>query len=139
MSESLQELEKVGVESIKLFKDFSEKGIEFVEQQAPQVCEQLVNRALWQSGFVCFVCFLFFVFALCIGLKFNRDFNQIINKPKENRSVDDQVWSALCYCALYAMCIISLLIGTNNLYVFISVYFAPKAFLFDYFTHLITQ
>lgn len=132
MSEELQEL---GLESIKLLKDFSEKGLEFVEEQAPQVCEQLVNRVLYQSGYCFIVAVIICIFSITFASKWKKEFNAIV--AREERTFDDATPSAIMFVCLYAISLVSFLIGSSMFYNFISVYVAPKAFLFDYFSNLI--
>lgn len=45
---SLEKTDQAVSESIQLLNDFARRGIDFIQQQSPELCEQIVLRAEFQ-------------------------------------------------------------------------------------------
>ena len=115
--------------SIQLFNDFAEKGIEFVQQQSPDLCQEIITRACFQEMF----------FAVCwfvIPLIIYRFLNTAVKRYEYNDDYDKDICLMLRVFSKISL-IPMLVLAPIGIYSFISICIAPKLYLVEYFTRLI--
>lgn len=129
MSKTLEKADELGAQSLQLIKDFTEKGIDFVQQQAPLLCDELVKRELARCAMVSACCLIAVVVLLKASLVLRE-------KYKGMRVCGDRDLFFMVSVILATSSTIPLVILFDKITDLLSVWVAPRAFLFDYFTRL---
>lgn len=128
MSKTVEKLDTVGEQSLQWLEDFTKKGVEFVQEQAPDLCREIINLGLWQQGFLalmwlCIGCITIYIASKLIRV-WSKDFGQYNGAPE-------------AVSGLVGILSVTPLIGTIiSLYNFVSIYAAPKIYLINYFATL---
>jgi hypothetical protein len=123
---TLEQLDKLGASSISLLNDFATKGIDFVVEQAPEICSQIINREIYQNIYIMIFwtliscAFAFLAYLIC----------------KEIKNKDDSLYGPLIFFSVASIAIFSIANGICG-YKLITVLFSPKVYLIEYFTRLI--
>ena len=131
-SKILTELEDVGIDTIKILRDFIEKGIDFVQEQSPELCEQIISRELFQYYFSCII---FLILSISFGIVSYMCYKCI---DKEDFGKEDNIPSVIFSVVFFLATLASFLGGCGSrLYYIGSIYVAPKVFLVEYFTKFI--
>lgn len=142
---SLEKTDQAISQSIQLFNDFAEKGIEFVQQQSPELCEQIVLRAEFQyitlfTIFLTISSILFFLakkwqnYEKSIAEKNARQWKEYYFNDNDNDTFSTYSFTNFVKIVALGPAFIGCSIC---LYFFMSVYIAPKVYLVEYFTNLI--
>ncbi len=131
-NEVLKKLDEVSVETLNWVQQFAEQGIEFIETQAPLLCQEIIvyNRILYSIGVS--IPFIVGCIWLIIYFKVTKPLYKIEkwNNLQENTAVASNIIPIFGF-------IISLVFFSLNLKSFIKVWFAPRVFLLEYFSNLI--
>lgn len=139
----LEKTDQAVSQSIQLFNDFAKQGIEFVQQQSPDLCNQIVLRAEVQYGCLFFIFLVISSILFLLACKWKRYEERIAEKGRKERDnyVEEKFDEPSVYFFTRFMQIVSFIPffigGSINFYDFISVYIAPKVYLVEYFTSLI--
>lgn len=143
---SLEKTDQVVSQSIQLFNDFAKQGIEFVQQQSPDLCNQIVLRAEVQYLTLFGIFLIISTVLFCLSCKWKRYEERIAEKSiKDMKQYLEEGCGSEPPPSVYFFTrfvqIVSFIPffvgGTINFYNFISVYIAPKVYLVEYFTALI--
>lgn len=130
MSKTVEKLDTMGEQSLQWLEDFTKQGIDFVQQQAPDLCREIVNLGLWQWGFLAVMWLCIFGILFFLARKVHKWVAPEFNSPYH--SGEPQAISAISH--VFAC---SPLIGmVVCLYNFLSIYAAPKIYLLNYFASL---
>lgn len=120
--------------SLQLINDFAEKGIDFVMEQSPLLCEEIIVRAQIVGLSQLFI-FSFIMLALTyIATKVWKNKESLdITTPRERNAF------ATLLSILFIVCS-ALPIGfmIDGLYMFVVSTFTPRLYLFEYFTNLVS-
>ncbi len=65
----LEQTDQVVSQSIQLFNDFAKQGIEFVQQQSPDLCNQIVLRAEFQCLTLFGIFLIISIVLFCLSCK----------------------------------------------------------------------
>lgn len=139
----LEKTDQAVSQSIQLFNDFAKQGIEFVQQQSPDLCNQIVLRAEVQYGCLFFIFLVISSILFLLACKWKRYEERIAEKGRKERDnyVEEKFDEPSVYFFTRFMQIVSFIPffigGFINLYGFISIFVAPKVYLVEYFTALI--
>ncbi len=131
-SETPEKLDKVGVETLNWVQQFAEQGIEFIETQAPLLCQEIIvyNRILYSIGVS--IPFIIGCIWLIIYFKITKPFFKL----EKWKDLQKNIVIAMNIIPIFGFIISSVLFGTN-LESFIKVWFAPRVFLLEYFSNLV--
>jgi hypothetical protein len=120
--------------SLELFNEFAEKGIDFVMEQSPLLCEEIIVRAQIISLSQIFICLLIVLALLCAAIKAwrNKEALDITTQNERNGF-------AFCLGLVFILCSI-MPIGfiMEGFYTFVVSTFTPRLYLFEYFRKLIS-
>jgi len=120
--------------SLELLNGFAEKGIEFVMEQSPLLCEEIIMRAQITSlsqEFICLLIVLTFVYIAVMAWK-NKEALDVTCQSERN---------GFAFCLIITTILLSFLpfiFMTDGFYTFVVSTFTPRLYLFEYFTKLIS-
>lgn len=139
----LEKTDQAISQSIQLFNDFAKQGIEFVQQQSPDLCNQIMLRAEVQYGCLFLISLVISSVLFFLACKWKRYEERIAEKGRkewdaytnnENEAPPTYFFTRFVQIVSFVPFFIG---GSINLYHFISIYIAPKVYLVEYFTSLI--
>lgn len=138
----LEQTDQAVSQSIQLFNDFAKQGIEFVQQQSPDLCNQIVLRAEFQCLTLFGIFLIISIVLFCLSCKWKRYEERIAEKSanewdrytRDNDSPPIYFFTRFVQIVSFVLFFIG---GFINLYGFISIFVAPKVYLVEYFVSLI--
>jgi hypothetical protein len=69
---TLEKTDQAVSQSIQLFNDFAKQGIEFIYQQSPELCQQIVLRAEFQQLTIFFIFLIISTTLFCLSCKWKK-------------------------------------------------------------------
>jgi hypothetical protein len=135
-SKTIEKLDEVGEKTLVWLEEFSENGIEFIEEQAPLLCNEILRLALVSPSV--WICVAVMVIALCIY--FYKHANVII--PITDRCSDSDKEAITCVRVAFKVIsvVVALVFSTVcipiNIYDMLCVIVAPRVYLIEYFADL---
>lgn len=139
-SETLQKLDEVGVQTLSWMEEFSVKGIEFIERQAPLLCDEIIFKGI--NYHISFMIIWFGIFL--ISGYFCQKFFLYLKSQKWCRTGvssdnEDGRYFLLFLTKFLSMSIIitTFVAICNNLYYIYVIYNCPRLYLLEYFNNLI--
>lgn len=141
----LEKTDQVVSQSIQLLNDFAQKGIEFIQQQSPELCQQIVLRAEFQCITIFIIFFIISATLFYLSKKWQKYEEKVAAKGinQFKNYVDECESAPSTYFFTRFVQIFSLIPffiwGSMSLYSFISIYVAPKVYLVEYFSQLIKR
>jgi hypothetical protein len=120
--------------SLELLNGFAEKGIEFVMEQSPLLCEEIIMRAQITSLSQIFICLLIVLASIYVAVMAwkNKEALDITCQSERNGL-------ALCL-GLFLLLFNIMPIGfiMEGFYTFVVSTLTPRLYLFEYFTKLVS-
>lgn len=135
---TLEQLDKLGASSISLLNDFATKGVDFVVEQAPEVCSQIINRAMYQNIYLMvFWTLISCIFGFLIFLTIKKI--KLIEKQKDSYEKLCKLETANVFQAIFSIAtILSFFIGNGICgYRLVTILSSPKVYLIEYFSKLL--
>lgn len=138
MSDTPNELAKLGADALKDLLTNLTQAKGFVLEQAPDFCQQMIARDMVMPAFLSGVMLALSLAALLFAiLAGKRSYRAVANRPHPNVQTGAEVgWG--CGCVLACFGAPALLIAAIcNAYVALAVYVAPKVFLVEQITRML--
>jgi hypothetical protein len=140
MSKVVDKLDQVGADSIDLAKQALEKGADFVMEQAPLVCEEIIKVGLLKNGIGIVICIALILTFCLISRKVFKVGAVVSDKLTYNDSMmSPQGW---CYFLGYLfniLCIVPVITMAYYIYCFSFILIAPRLYLIEYFSQLLKR
>lgn len=121
--------------SLELFNDFAENGIDFVMEQSPLLCNEIILLAQI-SSMATFIAMVLLSAGVFIAVRLAwKNRRKSLLQVKQHEEGDFTVFLTVVPTFLHAIVIIP--IATFSAYYFLFATFAPRLYLFEYFTKLL--
>jgi len=136
-SETLAKLDEIGVEGLSWLQDFSSKGIGFIEEQAPELCNEIIFLGIFQTTFL-FV--MFSIFTILFGIVWRHGHRKICKQIKTDFLLDVDppefivLW--MIPCVATACGVVGMLVNAHTA---LTIWIAPRLYLLEYFTDLMMK
>lgn len=117
--------------SVKLFNDFAERGIDFVYEQSPELCEQLINREFYSCLIPGIIFSVIFLISLVLFVIF------LIKLKNDTRVLGEPTFPFFGSFLSFLSCAVTIFPSYIDLHNAFCIYIAPKVFLFEYFSRFI--
>ena len=135
-SETLEKLDEIGVQGLDWLKDFSSKGVGFIEEQAPELCSEIIRLGIIKGIFwACFWGILCIVFAVI----WRKGHVYIVSNPDKLKEEEQIACVAVAWIIPAFATIIFAMFMAQHIYTAITIWIAPRMYLLEYFTDLLSQ
>jgi len=128
-SEALKQLDQSGAAALQWLDEYAEKGLGFVEEQAPLLCQEIINLRIVTSVLIIILCSVVAIAAIW----FCRTSFKQVNPDKP--SDEDGPWIAVALVSA-VFSVVSLMGACVWIYNLAVVLVAPRIYLLEYFTDL---
>jgi len=127
--EILEQLGKVGIDGMKELGEWIHGAKEFVVEQAPLICQEILNRGTIQAC-ICIAVFVISIVFLVIVAKFAR--KKFVEALKGNSYYDDA--DAGWYCCMVLSIIVTICCSIGffyNLYMVLYIQLCPRLYILE--------
>lgn len=129
MSKTAEAADAVTAQSLRWLGDFAEKGVEFVQEQAPDLCREIVSLGLWQNAFLTVLWLVVGSIALYFA-------NKLVNRTCRPDFGHYEGAPEICATITYLASAVPFGISLACAYSWVTIWAAPKVYLIEYFVHL---
>jgi len=134
MSKVVDKLDEVGAQGVQFLSDFTTRGVQFIEEQAPLLCSEIVWLGVVQYAFIAAVFLVFLIISLVwlvIGWRWlDRGYDNCKDGEEEGAMI------------VFGAAIPSVTLFLSSVFMFYNAYHAvciavaPRVYLLEYFAEL---
>lgn len=137
-SDTLEKLDEIGANGLNWLQEFSAKGVGFIEEQAPELCNEIVRLGVMTGVFWTIV---FGMVVIACLVWWRKGHKYLITDDKLDDMTTDAgtcslflLWAAPAIGVIVFGCI-----AASNLYGALVIWVAPRLYLLEYFTDLVAK
>lgn len=126
--ETLEKLDELGAQGLDWLAEFSKNGLQFVEEQAPELCNEIIRLGIVNHGFWFVSCLIVCIASLVLTYKLFKWIMADTSAPPE----------ALMICVLPFGSAVGFGIATMvSLHAALIIWVAPRVYLLEYFADMV--
>lgn len=109
-------------------KEFTEKGIDFIEKQAPQLCNEVIRWGIGQEVFWIVICILMSIACIVFLKKYSRVFA---------KETGDEFVQGMCYIIPMCLLVTNIIGLCCAIWQLVYICVAPRLYLLEVMTELL--